>query len=133
MSITFNKYRILNFQPNDVILFSISVLSSFQFLLLCQANIDFNYITLIKRNWKELKKQNEKNLTSLGVIYFGSVIYFPKIFLDSIMFQVMLVILWQNITRCSFLPRIEIMMTLVDHVLNVTVVLGGTTNATAPT
>ena len=50
MSITFNKYRILTFQPNDVILFSISVLSSFQFLLLCQANIDFNYMTLIKRN-----------------------------------------------------------------------------------
>ena len=77
---TLNKYWIRNFKPNDVIVFSISVLNSFQFRLLCQANIK----TLIKRNWKEFKKQIEKNLTTLGKNYFGSIIYFPKIFLDSI-------------------------------------------------
>ena len=42
----FNKYRIGTFQPNDVILFSICVLNSFQFRLLCQAYIK----TIIKRN-----------------------------------------------------------------------------------
>ena len=42
----FNKYRIRSFQPNDVILFSICVLNSFQFRLLCQAYIK----TIIKRN-----------------------------------------------------------------------------------
>ena len=42
----FNKYRIDTFQPNDVILFSICVLNSFQFRLLCQAYIK----TIIKRN-----------------------------------------------------------------------------------
>ena len=94
ISRTLNKYRICNFQPNDVIVFSITVLNSFQFRLLCQANIK----TLIKRNCKEFKKQIEKNLTPLGLNYFGSIIYFPKIFLYSIMFQVMLVILLDNIT-----------------------------------
>ena len=94
ISRTLNKYRIRNFQTNDVIVFSISVLNSFQFRLLCQANIK----TLIKRNCKEFKKQIEKNLTPLGLNYFGSIIYFPKRFFDSIMFQVMLVILLKNIT-----------------------------------
>ena len=46
VSTTFNKYRIRNFQPNDVILFSICVLNSFQFHLLSQAGIK----AIIKRN-----------------------------------------------------------------------------------
>ena len=42
----FNKYRIRNFQPNDVILFLNCVFNSFEFRLLCQAYIK----TIIKRN-----------------------------------------------------------------------------------
>ena len=49
--------------------------------------------TTIKRNCKEFKKKIGKNLTTLGENYFGSIIYFPKKVLDSIMFHVMLVIL----------------------------------------
>ena len=121
ISRTLNKYRIRNFQTNDVIVFSISVLNSFQFRLLCQANIK----TFIKRNWKEFD--------DLGKNYFGSIIYFPKIFLYSIMFQVMLVILLKNITGWGFLPRIEIMISLVVHVLKLSKVPGGTIDVMTPT
>ena len=124
----FNKYRIHNFQPNDVILFSICVLNSFQFRLLCQVYIK----SIIIRKWKEFKTQIENNLTSLGENYFGSIIYFPKIFLDS-MFQVMLVILLNIITGRCFLPRIEIMIALVVHVLKKGKVLGGTDVVPTPT
>ena len=55
-------------------------------------------MAIIKQNSKEFKTKIEKNLTSLGENYFGSIIYFRKIFLDSTMFQVMLVILLKSIT-----------------------------------
>ena len=54
--------------------------------------------TTIKRNCKEFKKKIGNNLTTLGENYFGSIIYFAKKILDSIMFQVMLVILLNIIT-----------------------------------
>ena len=56
VSTNFNKYRIRNFQPNDVILFSICVLKSFQFHLLSQADIK----AIIKRNWKNSKNKFER-------------------------------------------------------------------------
>ena len=124
ISTTFNKYRISNSQ-----FLSICVLNSCQFRLLSQAYIK----AIIKRNWKEFKKEIQKNLTSFGENYFGYIIYFPGIFLNSIMFQVMLVILSEIITGWCFLPRIEIMISPVVHVLKVTKVLGGTINVTIPT
>ena len=72
-------------------------------------------------------------MTSLGENYFRSIIYFPKIFLDCIIFQVMLVILLDIITGLSFLPRIELMISLMVHVLNEGKEHGGTTNVPTPT
>ena len=72
-------------------------------------------------------------MTTFGENYFGSMIYFPRIFLNSIMFQVMLVTLSEILTVRCFLPRIEIMIAQPIHVLNVTKVLGGTINVTNPT
>ena len=46
ISTSFNKHRIRNFQPNDVILISIFVLNSFEFRLLCQAYVK----NIMKRN-----------------------------------------------------------------------------------
>ena len=91
-------------------------------------------MVIIKQNCKEFKKKIENNLTSLGENYFGSIIYFQKIFLDFIMFQVMLVIPLESITGWNFLPRIEIMiLSLVIHVLKKGKVLGGTKHAATPT
>ena len=117
------------FNPMTSYSFQFGVLNCFQFPLLCQAYIS----VIIKRNWKEFKTQIEKNSMSLGENYFGSIIYFPKLFLDSIIFQVMLVILLNIITGWSFLPRIEIMITMLIHVLNLGKVLGGTTIVPTPT
>ena len=70
----------------------------------------------------------------MGENNFGSIIYFPKIFMNSIIFQVMLVILLDIITGWSFLPRVEIMiLILVVSVLDVSKVLGGTNVVTTPT
>ena len=70
----------------------------------------------------------------MGENNFGSIIYFSKIFMNSIIFQVMLVILLDIITGWSFLPRVEIMiLILVVSVLDVSKVLGGTNVVTTPT
>ena len=75
------KYVIFN--PMTSYSFQFALLNSFQFHLLSQADIK----AIIKRNWKESKKQIENNLTSLGENYFRFITYFPKIFLDSIIFR----------------------------------------------
>ena len=59
----FNKYRIRNFQPNDVILFSICVFNSFQFRLLYQVYIK----TIIKRNSQNNSKRKLRRIRRLWV------------------------------------------------------------------
>ena len=88
-------------------------------------------IDKIEKNWKGKLKRIWRHWLKIEYSVLIKRIYnilSKKLSMDSVMFQVMLVILLdQGITGWSFLPRIEIMISLIFHVLNDSKVLGGTT------
>ena len=124
----FYKYRIHNFHQ--------MMSNYFQFFCWIFFNIFYclrfiKTIDKIEKNWKGKLKRIWRHWLKIEYSVLIKRIYnilSKKLSMDSVMFQVMLVILLdQGITGWSFLPRIEIMISLIFHVLNDSKVLGGTT------